>query len=154
MLLFDDLNFTFQIVDSLACSMRGARRTPTVLSRSRCPSRWKHFGNDQRPHRRRDSRCDGHAHEHRPRHRTHWLTDAQGHYSFPNLPVGRYDLTVTLDGFKPQKRTGLAVDADSALQIDLTLEVGEQTETVTVVENAMRVETASTQIGEVVPARR
>src|SRR6185295_18757987 len=80
------------------------------------------------------------------------VTDAQGHYSFPNLPVGRYDLTVTLDGFKPQKRTGLAVDADSRLQIDATLEVGDQTETVTVVENAIRVETASTQLGEVVPA--
>ena len=33
------------------------------------------------------------------------VSDAQGHYSFPNLPVGRYDLTVTLDGFKPHKRT-------------------------------------------------
>ena len=80
------------------------------------------------------------------------VTDAQGHYSFPNLPVGRYDLTVTLEGFKPQKRTGLAVDADSRVQIDATLEVGDQTETVTVVENAIRVETASTQLGEIVPA--
>jgi hypothetical protein len=80
------------------------------------------------------------------------VTDAQGHYSFPNVPVGRYDLTVTLEGFKPLKRSGLAVDADSRLQIDATLEVGEQTETVTVVENAIRVETASTELGDVVPA--
>ena len=80
------------------------------------------------------------------------VTDPQGHYSFPNMPVGRYDLTVTLEAFKPHKRTGLAVDADSRLQIDATLEVGEQTDTVTVVENAIRVETASTQLGEVVPA--
>ena len=41
------------------------------------------------------------------------ITDGQGLYSFPKLPVGRYDLTSDLDGFKPQKRAGIAVDADS-----------------------------------------
>jgi hypothetical protein len=80
------------------------------------------------------------------------VTDAQGHYSFPNVSVGRYDLTVTLEGFKPVKRAGLAVDADSRLQIDAMLEIGELTDTVTVVENAIHVETASTQLGEVVQA--
>ena len=53
-------------------------------------------------------------------------SDGQGLYSFPKLPVGRYDVTMQIDGFKPQKRTGIAVDADSALQINVTLEVGEQ----------------------------
>lgn len=80
------------------------------------------------------------------------VTDAQGAYSFPNVPVGRYDLTITLEGFKPLKRTGLAVDINSRLQIDGTLEVGGQTETVTVTANTVHVETTSTQIGEVVPA--
>ena len=54
------------------------------------------------------------------------VTDGQGLYSFPKLPVGRYDVTIQIDGFKPQKRTGVAVDADSALQINVTLELGEQ----------------------------
>src|SRR5438128_657501 len=82
------------------------------------------------------------------------VTDMTGHYSFPNVPVGRYDLIVTLEGFKPYKRTGLAVNTDSRLRVDAMLEVGEQTETVTVVENAIRVETASTQLGEVVAATK
>ena len=59
-------------------------------------------------------------------------TDGQGVYSFPNVPVGRYDLTIDARGFKTQKRTGIAVDINSRLQIDATLEVGEQSETVTV----------------------
>ena len=42
------------------------------------------------------------------------MTDGQGVYSFPNVPVGRYDLSMPIDGFKPQKRTGIAVDTDSA----------------------------------------
>ncbi len=54
------------------------------------------------------------------------VTDGQGLYSFPKLPVGRYDVTMQIDGFKPQKRTGIQVDADSALQINVTLELGEQ----------------------------
>ena len=80
------------------------------------------------------------------------ITDAQGAYSFPNVPVGRYDLLVALDGFKPLRRPGLAVDINSRTQSDATLEVGTQSETVTVTANAVHVETASTQIGEVVAA--
>ena len=82
------------------------------------------------------------------------ITDGQGLYSFPKLPVGRYDVTFQIDGFKPQKRTGVAVDADSAVQINVTLELGEQSEEVTVTVNAVRVDTVSTQLGEVVPSRR
>src|SRR5690349_2135761 len=32
-------------------------------------------------------------------------TDGQGHYAFPKLPVGHYDVTVQLEGFKAQKRS-------------------------------------------------
>src|SRR5438477_9195649 len=39
------------------------------------------------------------------------VTDGQGLYSFPKLPVARYDITLQIDGFKPQKRTGIQVDA-------------------------------------------
>ena len=81
------------------------------------------------------------------------VTDGQGAYAFPNVPVGRYDLLVNLDGFKPLKRTGIAVDINSRLQMDATLEVGAQSETITVTAAAVHVETTSTQIGEVVPAK-
>src|SRR5580765_1323270 len=80
-------------------------------------------------------------------------TDGQGLYSFPKLPVARYDLTLQIDGFRPLKRTGIQVDADGALQINATLELGEQTETVTVSVNAIRVDTVSTQLGEVVASQ-
>ncbi len=80
------------------------------------------------------------------------VTDGQGLYSFPKLAVGRYDIAFQIDGFKPQKRAGVAVDADSAVQINVTLELGEQSEEVTVAVNAIRVDTVSTQLGEVVPS--
>src|SRR4051812_49746841 len=80
------------------------------------------------------------------------VTDGQGSYSFPKWAVGRYDIAFQIDGFKPQKRAGVAVDADSAVQINVTLELGEQSEEVTVAVNAIRVDTVSTQLGEVVPS--
>ncbi len=83
---------------------------------------------------------------------TSTTTDARGLYALPKLSVGRYDLLVQIDGFKAHRRAGLSVDADGALQVNVVLEVGEQNETVTVTANQIRVDTVSTQLGEVVPA--
>lgn len=81
-------------------------------------------------------------------------TDAAGHYSFPNLPVGQYDLTLEAKGFKTQKKAGIVVDMDSALKIDANLELAEQSESVTVTSTVaaeqVQVETAATHLGEVV----
>ena len=81
------------------------------------------------------------------------VTDAQGFYSLPKLPVGRYDLTFQIEGFKPLRRAGVVVDTDAALQVNATLEIGSQSETVMVTANQIRVDTISTQLGEVVPAQ-
>ena len=80
-------------------------------------------------------------------------TDAQGVYTFPSLQVGRYDLQAEVEGFRPQKRSGLVIDADSKLQVDLTVEMIEKIEEVTVLENEVKVETASSQVGEVVTGK-
>jgi hypothetical protein len=49
------------------------------------------------------------------------LSDKQGLYSFPDLAVGRYDLTVTAAGFGAQRKTNLNVDTDSAIRVDVSL---------------------------------
>ncbi len=79
-------------------------------------------------------------------------TDAQGFYSFPNLPVGQYDLTLEAPGFKAETKRGLFVDMDGAISEDVTLEVGEQAETVMVTAAApeAQVETVATHLGDVV----
>ncbi len=78
------------------------------------------------------------------------VTNAQGSYVFPTVPVGTYELDTFRPGFKPYHRTGLVIDINTALQIDVTLEVGAQTETVTVSQDAIQVETESTQMGDVI----
>lgn len=77
-------------------------------------------------------------------------TDDKGVYSFLEVQVGRYDLEVTADGFKPYQRNGIVVDADAALLVDAVLQVGPKNETVIVDATAVHTETSSTQLGEVI----
>ena len=79
------------------------------------------------------------------------VSDRQGLYTFPNLLVGRYDLTVEANGFTSQRKINLTVDTASAIRVDFGLVIGSQSDTVTVTsENGVQVETAMTNLGEVV----
>jgi hypothetical protein len=81
------------------------------------------------------------------------VSDKQGLYVFPNLPVGHYDLTISATGFSSQRKNNLTVDTDSAIRVDAILEIGERSDTVIVSsEAAAQVETAATHLGEVVSA--
>ena len=79
-------------------------------------------------------------------------TNGAGAYSFPSLPVGHYDVDIAAAGFKPYRRASIMVDVNSALLVDAVLELGESSETITVKESAVQVETASTQLGDVITA--
>lgn len=81
-------------------------------------------------------------------------TDEQGNYSFPNLPVGQYEINVTAEGFNPSKTQGLTINIDTALTVDVVLRIGGQNQTVTVSENGVRVETSDTQLGEVIESKQ
>ena len=59
------------------------------------------------------------------------------------LPVGAYDLTATVTGFKSYKRSGLDLAAAQVMRIDIPLEVGSQTESVTVTAEASLLKTES-----------
>ena len=79
------------------------------------------------------------------------ISDRQGSYSFPNLPVGRYELTISANKFATQRKTNLTVDTDSALRVDARLSVATQSDVVTVTcDSGIQVETAATHLGEVV----
>jgi hypothetical protein len=64
---------------------------------------------------------------------------------FPSVPVGHYELETAVTGFKPYKLTGLIVDVGTKLQEDIRLEIGDHSETVTVSDAAIHVETADTR---------
>src|SRR5215472_7822565 len=67
-------------------------------------------------------------------------TDEDGFYTATNLPVGTYTVLVARDGFKRAEQRGVVLVADGRLTVDITLEVGQLSETVQV----------TTDVGEVV----
>jgi hypothetical protein len=81
-------------------------------------------------------------------------TDSRGHYSFPVLPVGHYELGVQASGFTGYQRTDVVLDTNAALTLDASLEVGSVAQTVSVVDNTLHVETTSTQMGQVITGRQ
>ncbi len=64
------------------------------------------------------------------------VSTSTGTYSVTLLPPGPYSVTVTAPGFKKLTRAGLTVDAGQILPLDLTLEVGASSESVTVTAEA------------------
>jgi hypothetical protein len=81
------------------------------------------------------------------------VTDSKGFYSFPSLPVGTYSVEVTLNGFKTFTKSGLVIDANSALRADATLQVGAASEKIEVSTDTVHVETESTQMGDVITGK-
>jgi hypothetical protein len=77
-------------------------------------------------------------------------TDAQGGYTFVNLPLGNYTVTAELQGFKKGQKSGYALVADGRLSADFNLEVGAFTETVQVVVEAETVNTISGELARTV----
>ena len=81
-------------------------------------------------------------------------TDSKGHYTFPVLPVGHYELDVKASGFSGYQRKDVVLDTNAALSLDASLQVGGIAQTVSVTDNTLHVETTSTQMGQVISGRQ
>ncbi|HEY6249546.1 MAG TPA: carboxypeptidase-like regulatory domain-containing protein, partial [Candidatus Angelobacter sp.] len=80
-------------------------------------------------------------------------TDSRGNYSLLALPPGQYDLRVRISGFRIYEQQGIKVDVSSALEINVVLAVGSTEAKVVVTSDALRVEEANTQLGDVIGGR-
>src|ERR1051326_6786604 len=63
-------------------------------------------------------------------------SSATGNYTIPSLPAGNYEINVSVAGFKKFIRQGLAVQNAQTIRIDISLEIGNATEAITVTEAA------------------
>jgi Carboxypeptidase regulatory-like domain/TonB dependent receptor-like, beta-barrel len=82
------------------------------------------------------------------------VTDADGLFSFPGIPVGPYKLEVTLQGFRTSVQTDIVLQVNSNPVVPVTLALGEIAETITVQANAQVVETRSLGVGQVMDNKR
>jgi len=72
------------------------------------------------------------------------VTDGRGEFALPALPAGPYAIKIELTGFKTYTSSGLKLGAGQEVRQTYPLEVGSLAETVTVVESAPLIQTAST----------
>jgi len=77
-----------------------------------------------------------------------------GAYRIPDMQVGVYDITVTADGFKTSDQKGVVVQINTTSPLEVTLQPGVVTETVTVNADTPALQTQSSDIGTVVSTRQ
>jgi len=75
-----------------------------------------------------------------------------GNYTLPQLPAGPYQLMAELPGFRKYVRQGITVLVAQTLRLNVTLEVGSNTESVTITEAAPLLKTESSEVAHNVNA--
>jgi len=83
---------------------------------------------------------------------TEWptITNGEGIYVFPRLPVGNYDLKVEAPGFKTALKGGIRLEVNLHTTFDIVMQVGATSESVMVNAEAPLLQTDSNQVGGVI----
>jgi hypothetical protein len=82
------------------------------------------------------------------------VSDAEGRFTFSDLRPGTYNIKATAAGFKQFVSTGLPLQVNEAVRLDISLEVGAVTDEVTVVAEAPVLETQSGGHGAVIDSTK
>jgi hypothetical protein len=82
------------------------------------------------------------------------VTGANGRYSFPSLRPTSYEIRAELTGFRTVRQTDVVLAANQNLTLNITLELGDLSETVTVAGDAATVDVTTATIAEVVDSKR
>jgi outer membrane receptor protein involved in Fe transport len=81
-------------------------------------------------------------------------TTQAGVFFFIRLPIGDYRLSVEKTGFKKQEQTGIHLDVNDKLNLNITLEVGAVTQSVTVTGEAALLSTQTAEVSNLVGANQ
>ncbi|HEY0873418.1 MAG TPA: TonB-dependent receptor [Vicinamibacterales bacterium] len=81
---------------------------------------------------------------------TESVSNAEGVFSFPGLPIGTYTVTVTLEGFKTFVANDVVLTAGSPANVRARLEVGGITEQIVVSSTSEIIQTQSTTIASTI----
>ena len=77
-------------------------------------------------------------------------TNSSGSYVAPELQIGPYSLSAEAPGFKRYERTGIKIDSNDTVRIDAVLQVGQVNESVTVNADAIKVESDSSEVSDLI----
>ena len=77
-----------------------------------------------------------------------------GAYRIPDMQVGVYNITITAAGFKTSEQKGVVVQINTTSSLDITLQPGAVTDTLTVLADVPTLQTETSDIGTVVSERQ
>src|SRR6267378_7182479 len=80
------------------------------------------------------------------------VSDNAGLYSAPNLLPGSYEISVTAPGFSTQRRTGLMLTVGAQQTVDISMQLGQMSQTVEVTTETPTVELTSSELSATVDA--
>ena len=81
-------------------------------------------------------------------------TNANGDFLLPFLIPGPYSLTVEAPGFKKWVRSRLQTRVDDRITIDVTMEIGQASDSVQVTAEAPLLDTSAASMGQVIDSRK
>lgn len=81
-------------------------------------------------------------------------TSNTGNYEFRALPRGLYTLQVELPGFKKEEVKGIQLTVAESVQLDVKLQVGQVTDSVTVEANAAQVQATEASLAQLIDEKR
>jgi hypothetical protein len=79
-------------------------------------------------------------------------TNASGAYLAPELVPGTYEVKAEASGFKTYSQTGIVLNVNDHVRVDIPMQVGQVTQNVTVSAEAAKVQTESGEVSAVVSA--
>jgi hypothetical protein len=82
------------------------------------------------------------------------VTSAAGGYEFNALPRGQYTLSAEMSGFKRKEVSGVTLTVAQVLQLDVQMELGQVTDSVTVEASAGQVQAAEASLARVIDEKR
>jgi hypothetical protein len=82
------------------------------------------------------------------------MTDDSGNYQFVNLVPGQYKVEVEKAGFRRFAREPITVEVQSAVRIDIPMQVGDVTQVVEVTAQTPLLQTENASLGHVVESRK
>ena len=77
-------------------------------------------------------------------------TNAAGRYEAIGMPVGGYEVEVSLPGFQKVVRSGITLTVGRNAVVDMVLQVGEVTQSITISGEASQVETTTATVTQLV----
>jgi hypothetical protein len=81
-------------------------------------------------------------------------TNEAGQFVVPDLQIGHYDFKAAVSGFKAAEQKNVVLSVGDRLRVDFKLEMGTASESVTVEENIVHVQTDSSEVSNVISGQQ